>query len=323
MQPVIAVHRLQKLFRVRKKDKGLRSYFFPKYEDYHAVKGVDFEVQRGERVAFIGPNGAGKSTTIKMLTGIFHPTSGSVEPLGMNPFKERKKTTRLFGAVFGQRSQLWPHLSPLKSFHLASAIYDLSPQEYKKQLGDLTELFQLDSILERPVRELSLGERMRCEIVASLLHQPEILFLDEPTIGLDIISKSAIRELISQRVRFSGMTVFLTSHDIGDIEKVCDRIILINQGKIMLDTQLTDRRKRYSHLKRIRMRCQIPDVWENQPGLVLHKAGEEESLFEADLSKIDLHYALSRILPHGVSSDLAIHDLPLEEIVRALYTESP
>ncbi len=323
MQPVISVHQLQKLFRIRKKERGLRGYFFPKYEDYHAVKGIDFEVQRGERVAFIGPNGAGKSTTIKMLTGIFHPTAGSVELLGLNPFKERKKTTRLFGAVFGQRSQLWPHLSPLKSFHLAAAIYDLSQLDYEKRLKNLTELFQLDAFIERPVRELSLGERMRCEIVASLLHQPEILFLDEPTIGLDIISKRAIRKLISERVRFEGMTVFLTSHDIGDIEKVCDRVILINRGKIMIDAQLNDIRKRYSHLKRIRMRCPIPPVWENRPGLVLQKAGENESLFEADLSMIDLEHALSCILPHGASTDLAIHDLPLEEIVSSLYEQSP
>lgn len=222
----------------------LRSYFLPQYEALNAVDTISFEVKRGEKIAFIGPNGAGKSTTIKLLTGIFQPTSGSVQILGMDPFSERSKVAYKIGTIFGQRSQLWHHLPAINSFTLLATIYDIDKREFKKRLDQLYSIFNLDRIAMRPVKELSLGERMRCELVASLLHQPEILFLDEPTIGLDIISKSAIRELVHERAMRDSTTIFLTSHDVADIEQVCDRIILINNGKIVIDASVDEVKKR-------------------------------------------------------------------------------
>lgn len=244
---VIEVEDLQKRFRIEKTASGffpkLKQYLKPQYEELCAVDRISFQIQRGEKVAFIGPNGAGKSTTIKLLTGIFQPTSGKALLFGKDPFIHRKQTAYKIGTVFGQRSQLWYHLSPIHSFKLLSTIYDLSPEQYRYSLEHLIELFKLSSFLSRPVKELSLGERMRCELVASLLHRPEILFLDEPTIGLDLILKDAVRKLIHHRAESESMTIFLTSHDIADIEKVCDRIIVINHGRIVLDDSVQSIKK--------------------------------------------------------------------------------
>jgi ABC-2 type transport system ATP-binding protein len=245
---VISVRDLRKDFSVLRpvtgRFKKIRNYFLPQYEVLNAVDTINFEVKRGERIAFIGPNGAGKSTTIKLLTGIFQPTSGNVKILGMNPFSQRAKVAYKIGTIFGQRSQLWHHLPPINSFTLLATIYDIDKREFKKRLDQLYSIFDLERIAMRTVKELSLGERMRCELVASLLHHPEILFLDEPTIGLDIISKSAIRKLVYERAERDGTTIFLTSHDVADIEQVCDRIILINNGKIVIDASVKEVKKR-------------------------------------------------------------------------------
>ncbi|MDE7251084.1 MAG: ATP-binding cassette domain-containing protein [Lachnospiraceae bacterium] len=238
----IRVENLTKTFRVKRKEKGMKgsiqSIFHPQMEEVKAVDGVSFTVEEGEILAFIGPNGAGKSTTIKMLTGILYPDSGRVEVLGIDPAKKRKQLAYNIGTVFGQKEQLWTHLTPYDNFLFFSAIYDIPDKEAKERIRELAERFELGAFINTPVRNLSLGQRIRCEIVASLIHKPRVLFLDEPTIGLDPVVKEMIRSLIRQMNEELYTTIFLTSHDVGDIEKLCRRIIIVNAGKIVLDDSM-------------------------------------------------------------------------------------
>lgn len=239
---VIEVENLSKTFRVRQKEKGmcgsLKSIIRPQTKEIKAVENISFTVQEGEMLAFIGPNGAGKSTTIKMLTGILYPDSGRMDVLGIDPIKKRKQLAYLIGTVFGQKEQLWTHLTPYDNFRFFGAIYDIPDRESESRIQELTDIFDLGSIINTPVRNLSLGQRMRCEIVASLIHKPKVLFLDEPTIGLDPVVKENIRSLIKEMNQEFDTTIFLTSHDIGDIEKLCRRIIIINDGRIVRDESM-------------------------------------------------------------------------------------
>lgn len=238
----IKVQDLSKSFRVRQKEKGMRgsikAIISPRTEEIKAVDGISFEVDEGEMLAFIGPNGAGKSTTIKMLTGILYPDGGSVEVMGLDPTKKRKRLAYQIGTVFGQKEQLWTHLTPYDNFRFFGAIYDIPDKETEERIGELGELFELDAFINTPVRNLSLGQRIRCEIAASLIHRPKVLFLDEPTIGLDPVVKETVRSLIRQMNRELHTTIFLTSHDVGDIEKLCKRVIIVNDGQIVLDDSM-------------------------------------------------------------------------------------
>ena len=239
LMKVIEAENLSKTFQVKRKEKGMkgsiRAIFNPRTEEIKAVDGVSFSVDEGEVLAFIGPNGAGKSTTIKMLTGILYPDGGRVEVLGIDPVKKRKQLAFQIGTVFGQKEQLWTHLTPYDNFCFFGAIYDIPERETEKRIREIADVFELSGFLNTPVRNLSLGQRIRCEIAASLLHRPRVLFLDEPTIGLDPVVKESIRSLIRQMNREFHTTIFLTSHDIGDIEKLCRRIIIVNSGRIVLD----------------------------------------------------------------------------------------
>lgn len=247
----IRVENLSKTFRIKRKEKGMkgsiRAILHPQTEEIRAVDGVSFTVEEGEMLAFIGPNGAGKSTTIKMLTGILYPDGGRVEVLGIDPTKKRKQLAYQIGTVFGQKEQLWTHLTPYDNFRFFGAIYDLSERETEIRIEELAQRFELGTFIDTPVRNLSLGQRIRCEIVASLLHKPKVLFLDEPTIGLDPVVKESVRELVRQMNRELGTTVFLTSHDVGDIEKLCRRVIIVNAGKIVLDDSMEQLKGHYLH----------------------------------------------------------------------------
>lgn len=228
-------------FPVRTDGRGfLANLFKPEMKTVDAVKGVSFSVKKGERIACIGPNGAGKSTTIKMLTGILYPTSGEVHVLGLHPQNDRKRLAYKIGTVFGQRSQLYPNLPLTASLEFFGVMYDLSDEEIKKRSDELVRLFDLDSFKDQPVRKLSLGQRMRAEIACSLIHRPEIIFLDEPTIGLDVVAKAALREILLKLNAEYGTTIFLTSHDVGDIEALCERTIVINHGEIVVDEATSD-----------------------------------------------------------------------------------
>ena len=257
MQPAIEVHELRKTFKVQRNREGLagalRDLFRREYVEVTAVKDISFTIPQGEICGYIGENGAGKSTTIKMLAGILVPTSGTVRVAGYVPWRERERFVRNIGVVFGQRSQLWWDIGVIESFRLLRKVYRVPMADYRRRLDELVERLQLGDLLNRPVRKLSLGQRMRCELVASLLHNPSILFLDEPTIGLDIVVKTEIREFLIQLNREHGTTILLTTHDLQDIEALCSRVIMLDDGRIIYDGGLDELKTRWSRGREIRL----------------------------------------------------------------------
>ena len=244
---MIQAEHLQKTFHVRKRNAGFKNaakaFFSREYEEIRALNDVSFRIEDGEAVGYIGPNGAGKSSTIKILSGILTPDSGTCVIDGRVPWKDRRAHVSQIGVVFGQRSQLWWDVPVIDSFELIRDIYAVAEDVYKRNLRDLTDLLNLSELLKTPARSLSLGQRMRCEIAASLLHDPRILFLDEPTIGLDAVSKIAVREFVLDMNKRRGTTVILTTHDMQDVEALAQRVLLIGKGRILLDGTLDDIRR--------------------------------------------------------------------------------
>lgn len=236
---IIEVNNLVKKYRIIEKEEGIKGYFKhlikPKYKEFNAVNGINFNIEEGELVGYIGENGAGKSTTIKMLTGLLTPTSGNVVVNGIIPNKKRIENNKNIGAVFGQKTQLWWDLPVIESFRLIKKMYKIPENEYRKNLKKFAEILDLNDLLEKQVKNLSLGQKMRCEIAATFLHNPKIVYLDEPTIGLDVLVKEKIRKFIKEINKENKTTVILTTHDLNDIEDVCDRIILLDKGQIIYD----------------------------------------------------------------------------------------
>ena len=320
---VIRTEELTKTYMTRVKQQGLRASVRalgrPEYRTVEAVRGVSFSVKQGERLAFIGPNGAGKSTTIKMLTGILTPTSGSCRVLGLDPNAQRRALSRRIGTVFGQKSQLWFHLPPSDSFELLGAIYDIPKPDLKQRICELVDRFSLGGIMDVPVRKLSLGQRIRCEVAASLLHEPEILFLDEPTIGLDVVVKRQIRELIMQMNREKGVTIFLTSHDSTDIERLCQRAIVIGGGRIATDAGVDDLRRRYFSEKVISVKFASDPVLENLPGLTVEKHKDGGYKLRADTSRIEMDDVMRAITQAGTITDMTVEDPPMEQVIADIF----
>lgn len=324
---VITVEDLAKTFRAKVKEPGLRgslkSVWHPVFQEVQAVRNISFSVEPGEMVAFIGPNGAGKSTTIKMLTGILHPGGGRASVLGHVPWKERHALAYRIGAVFGQRSQLWYHLPPLDTFELLARIYDIPDREFKTRRDQLIDAFELGPLLHTAVRKLSLGQRMRCEVAASLLHRPEVLFLDEPTIGLDVVVKQQIRDLISELNRTEGTTIFLTSHDTGDIEQLCKRAMVINHGTLVLDTRVSRLKHDFVASKIVSLRLENEPGAFCFPGVTVLKAGQYGLKLEVNCKE----QSIDRVIAHIVSNyrvvDITISDPPLEEVISAIYRLEP
>ncbi len=319
---IIEVNNLNKKFKIKEKEKGikgsLKSIIKPKYKTINAVKDISFSVEKGEILAFIGPNGAGKSTTIKMLTGILYPTSGEIMVNGINPTKERKKLAYKIGTVFGQKEQLWMHLTPYDNFKFFGAIYDLPNDEVEKRIEELKNTFELDDFINTPVRNLSLGQRIRCEIVASLIHKPEILFLDEPTIGLDPVVKENIRILIKKMNKELGTTIFLTSHDVGDIEKLCKRVIIVNKGKIIMDDTMNNLKYHYLNKKIIEVRLKEKLDLKNEEGITVLKAKGNNLKIEIDSTKKDITDIIE-LLNTDKILDINISNIPLENIITSIY----
>ena len=252
---IISVHQLWKEFRIHKRKKGLlgslASLFSREYVTKTALDHVSFNIEEGELVGYIGPNGAGKSTTVKILSGILVPNGGSVKVMGKTPWEHRIETVRQLGVVFGQRTQLWWDLPVIESFELLKDIYRISDEAYKRTLTSLVDALELSKLYDVPVRQLSLGQRMRCDIAASLLHSPKILFLDEPTIGLDAVSKLAVRDFKRHLNKEYKVTIMLTTHDMDDIEALCSRVLILNEGRIFLDGSLENLRKKISPERRL------------------------------------------------------------------------
>ena len=321
----IEVQGLSKVFRVREHAAGLggavRQLFAPKVREVTAVEGVSFRIRPGERVAFVGPNGAGKSTTLKILTGILHPSAGEARVLGQVPWLGRRKLSYRIGTVFGQRSQLWYHLPARDTFELLAKVYEQDPTEHRRRLDDLTALFEIGDFLSRPVRQLSLGQRMRCELVASLLHRPEVLFLDEPTIGLDVTAKEVIRDLVRQRSEQEGTTVLLTSHDTGDMERVCDRVIVIHQGRLLLDRSIQELRG-YIRRKVVTLVTAEPSVSLSLPGVTRLQETPHRSVWEVDTRLTPVEAVVQAGMAVSRLRDLTVEDPSMEEIVRTIYAEA-
>ncbi|MDE5698267.1 MAG: ATP-binding cassette domain-containing protein [Lachnospiraceae bacterium] len=319
---VIEAEELSKNFHVKQKEKGMRgsikAIFHPRTEEIKAVDKVSFDVEEGEILAFIGPNGAGKSTTIKMLTGILYPDGGRVEVLGIDPVKKRKQLAYQIGTVFGQKEQLWTHLTPYDNFQFFGAIYDLSGAEAEKRIAELADIFELADFINTPVRNLSLGQRIRCEIVASLIHKPKVLFLDEPTIGLDPVVKENIRMLIRQMNRELHTTIFLTSHDIGDIEKLCRRIVIVNSGQIVMDDSMEHLKYHYLNRKIVEIKLQEETGLPPMEGITVLKRKGGQVRFEVDTSVMKINDALRRIDAEHVE-DINISNIPLENIIMEIY----
>jgi ABC-2 type transport system ATP-binding protein len=298
---------------------ALKGLFCAQKYEIPAIKELSFEIMAGERVAFIGPNGAGKSTTIKMLTGILHPTLGSIEVLGLVPWKDRHALGYQIGTVFGQRTQLWYHLPPSDTFVLLSKIYEIDSKTYKQRLQELVSLFEIEHLLYKPVRQLSLGERMRCELVASLLHKPKILFLDEPTIGLDINAKLMIRGLLNKLSKDHGTTLFLTSHDTADIEQVCDRVIVLDKGSIITDSSLRDLKKTYMKKKILSLVTEEESLELNLPGMRVIENAHHQFVCEIDTTAVPIDRVIQEALKLTGLKDVTIEDPSMEEVIRILY----
>lgn len=325
MDPIVEAVGLRKVFRTREKEAGLKAslsgLFAPRYRDVEAVGGIDLRIQPGELLAFIGPNGAGKSTTIKMLTGILYPSDGRARVLGLVPWQDRHKLAFRIATVFGQRSQLWYHLPAADSLDLLAHIYELESSDYRSRLRSLVAQFQIEHLLHVPVRKLSLGERMRCEIVGSLLHRPAILFLDEPTIGLDVVAKQHIRQHIRELNEREGTTVFLTSHDAGDVEQLCRRVIVINHGHAVFDDSVSALRQRFLRRKLISLKLLSPVAAIELAGVSVVRHEDYELVVEVDTSVQPIEVAVATLMGGAEIADVSIEDPPLEEIIAAIYVQ--
>lgn len=327
MDAAIDVQGLRKVYKVADRGPGIRgavaSLFRARSRDVIAVDDVSFRIQRGERVAFVGPNGAGKSTTIKVLSGILHPSAGSVQVLGLVPWRQRRELGYQIGTVFGQRSQLWYHLPAADTFALLARVYDRDPIAHAQLLASYVEIFEIGALLHKPVRQLSLGERMRCEVVASLLHQPEVLFLDEPTIGLDVSAKAVIRDLIREQSLEDGRTLLFTSHDTGDMERVCDRVIVINRGRLLLDQPVSQLRREFIGRKRITVHSREPTIeLPSLPGVTAVSPSSHVTRLEVDVRRTGIERVVQEVLRCSRIDDLCVEDPPMEEIVQAIYANA-
>lgn len=323
MSLAIHVQNLTKTFCIREAQPGfmgaVKAIFRPTIRYVHAIDNLSFQVKRGEKIAFIGPNGAGKSTTIKMLTGILYPTSGEIEVLGLIPWKDRHQLGYKIGTVFGQRTQLWYHLPAIDTFALLAKIYELDPTVYQQRLKELIDVFQLGALLSQPVRQLSLGERMRCEIVASLLHRPDILFLDEPTIGLDVNAKLMIRSLLNTLSHEHGTTLFLTSHDTDDLEQVCERVLILDKGSLIKDSSIHNLKKISIRKKVIRFIIDAESISLQLPGIEILEEKPYQYTYEVDLTLTTVDRVIQEVLKLTGIKDIAIEEPSMEEIIRGLY----
>lgn len=331
---MIYVKDLKKEFKKTIKEPGIKgsikSFFKPEKEIVTAVNDISFEIEKGEILGFIGPNGAGKSTVIKMLTGILTPTSGSCCINGQNPQKDRKKYVKEIGVVFGQRTQLWWDLPLTETYSVLKEIYEVEDSKFKKRMAFLNEVLDLEDFIKSPVRTLSLGQRMRADIAASLLHSPKVLFLDEPTIGLDVVVKDNIRKAIAKINEEENTTVVLTTHDLADIEMLSKRIVMIDKGNKVFDGKITDLKEKYGQMRELAFVCSEKDALQilnydekfnlQSDDLIVESDGSSYKVrFNSSLVPVGdmLSYTLSKINV----KDINVKDADIEEIIRRLYKE--
>lgn len=307
MEPIIEVKNIKKYYKVAKREKGLKAtiknLFHRKYEIKKAVNDISFSIKKGEIVGFIGPNGAGKSTTIKMLSGILYPDEGEIKINGFIPYKQRKQYVKNIGVVFGQKSQLNWDLPLIESFELMKYIYKIPEKVYEANLSKFTELLEMKDFIHQPVRQLSLGQRMRGDIVAALLHSPKIVFFDEPTIGLDVVAKEKIRDFVKYMNETEQTTIIFTTHDMQDIEKVCDRLIIIDTGKKIYDGSIAEIKSKYINSKTI-------EIW-------LENGKKEVKTF--DVNQTPMNEVMEELFSKYHIKDISICEPEIDGIVRDIY----
>ena len=307
MEYVIEVEGLKKYYKIAKRDKGLlqtmRGLFNRKYEIRKAVDDISFQIKKGEIVGFIGPNGAGKSTTIKMLSGILYPDEGKLGVNGFVPYKQRKQYVKNIGVVFGQKTQLNWDLPLIESFELMKFIYKIPQEKYEKNLHKFVKLLDMEDFINQPVRQLSLGQRMRGDIVAALLHSPEVVFFDEPTIGLDVVAKEKIRDFIKYMNKTEQTTIIFTTHDMQDIEKVCDRLIIIDSGKKVYDGSIDEIKTKYAYSKTVEM--------------LLEDGTKQIQTF--DVRKVPMNEVMEKLFAKYHIKDIAICEPEIDAIIRDIY----
>jgi len=328
MAPIIEVKDLTKEFRTFRRREGVlgafQNLFVREYLTVRAVDRVSFSIEPGEMVGYIGANGAGKSTTIKMLTGILVPSRGRVLSAGFVPYRERRHYTQHIGVVFGQRTQLWWDIAVIESFKLLKEIYNIPERDYRERLEFFCELLGLKDYLHTPVRKLSLGERMRCDLAASLLHNPPLLFLDEPTIGLDVVAKDRIREFLKEVNRTHGTTVLLTTHDLSDIEELSQRILIIDKGRILFDGNLVEMRKRLAKYNQVKFflkdRSQVPLLGRvESDGIVCERVDDLTYQIRFDPEQHSSAAVIRQIVNTLQVRDIYVEEEPIEEIVKRIY----
>ncbi|MGG6432682.1 ABC transporter ATP-binding protein [Anoxybacillus sp. D401a] len=323
----IEVEKLRKEFKSYSNRSGLagafRDLFTRNYKIIRAVDDISFTVKQGEMVGYIGENGAGKSTTIKMLTGILTPTSGRVVVNGMNPHKERERFVQTIGVVFGQRSQLWWDIAVQESFRLLKKVYRVSDPDYSEHMDHVIETLDIGPLLDKPVRKLSLGQRMRCELAAALIHNPPLLFLDEPTIGLDVLVKLKIRQFLKEINEKYNTTILLTTHDMTDIEALCERVIMLDEGKIIYDGSLQRLKQNWGEGKQIHF--QFRDIVSKEELMLLVDAtweqGEDRYSWIAHVRATDMAHVIGKVVSSYELKDIHIREVSTEEIIRNIYEE--
>lgn len=321
-EPLIQVQQLTRRFRIRERQSGFFGFLNPPpAQILTAVDALNFSVNRGEKIAFIGPNGAGKSTTLRMLCGLLEPTSGSAEVCGFVPWKETRHLAQRIGLVFGQRSSLWPLLPVRDSFELLARIYNLDKKTYATRVEKLTDLFGLAAFFDQQARTLSLGQRMKADIAAALIHAPDLLFLDEPTIGLDVTAKAQLRAHLNRLVVETNTTILLTSHDTDDIESIAERIILIDHGQKLIDTTLPELKRRYARIKTLRLQTleKIPPYEHLGVSVVEHT--EQRLVLNIDSALTPMEAVVTDCLSRFKIQDIEIQNMPLEEVIKTIYLE--
>jgi len=325
MPLIIEVKNLKKTYKTHEREPGLinavKSLVKRKYEFKEALKSICFEVEKGEILGLIGPNGAGKSTTLKALSGVLYPDSGDVNIMGFVPWKDRVKYVKNIGVVFGQKEQLWWDLPAIDTFYLHKDLYDVDEKDFKKRLDHMVKIMQVEDIIKTPVRDLSLGERMKCKIIAALLHNPKLVFLDEPSIGLDVIAKDNLRDFIKEVNTKYKTTFIVTTHDMQDIERLCKRIIIINHGEIIYDGLLKMISERYIKSKIIDVKFEEKFKNFKFEGCKILEKRTYELKIELNLKKQKINTIISYLLDSFKVADINISDPSIEEIIKLIYEE--
>jgi len=320
---LIEVENISKEYKISKRAKGfvgtIANLFIPKYEIKEAVKNINFSIEKGEMVGFIGPNGAGKSTTVKMLTGILYPTSGEITVGDTVPYKNRKEYVRKIGVVFGQKSQLWWDLPVIESYEMLKYIYKIPESKYKKKIDMVNDMLGIHEFIEQPVRQLSLGQRVKSDIGAALLHEPEILFLDEPTIGLDVVAKENIRNFLNEINKQTKVTMVFTTHDMQDIEKTCNRMIIIDKGEKIYDGHVNEIKNQYGKERELEVEFTKDYKEICIPNTVTTYVNPNVRKFKFNKENVQVQHLISKLAENYEIKDLTINEPEIESIIREIY----